>query len=176
MAKTLVSTLTIGFGASHTDLAKGGVAGRNVVDKVKVNKTIELANGTGANQNDLVYQVQGTLAGSATVDLDLSGVLTDAEGTTIAFARIKEIIIENLSADPNTAAHLDAGGGSNPFIGPMSGTTPKDETRVGGITVKACADATGWAVTAATGDIFRLTNKHASQVCTYRITFVGASA
>mgnify|MGYP005857500893 CR=1 FL=1 len=178
MAKTLTARLTLNVGLTHKNVDVGGVANRVPTDRIKHNLTRSWANGTGADQTDIPYQVQGTIAGGATTEIDLAGVLTDFAGGTLTLADIVGFVCENTSASPNTAAHIDIGPAASNGICPwLSGTGPKEEVRVGGFVARACGDATGWGgITAGTGDKLALTNKHGSQTASYKLTLWGRSS
>lgn len=133
-----------------------------------------LATGTGNNQADKLFADQRTLTASSTEDLDLAGTLTDAYGDTITFVRVKAIIVK--AASGNTNSVLVGGAASNQMINWVSDATDKVVVRPGGIFVLACNDATGYAVTASTGDLLRIGNSSGGTSVTYDIIIVGASA
>jgi hypothetical protein len=136
-------------------------------------KAIELASGTGADQADRVFSDERTLAGSASEDLDLAGSLVDALGTTITFARIKAIYIENLATGANQV--IVGAAASNAFTGPFGASTHTVAVRAGGLLAMICRDATGWAVTAGTGDLLKIANSTSGSI-QYRIVIIGCSA
>lgn len=120
---------------------------------------LTFASGTGAGQIDLVYVTEQTLAAGANLDLDLAGVLTKMLGGTLTAAELVGILIINApsSGVPGTAV-LTLGGGTNPVVGYMGGTTPTlGPIRPGGVRLLAETDAAGLCgVTAATADILRI--------------------
>ena len=107
-------------------------------------------NGSGANQAGVLYQ--GSLAlTSGTNNVDLNGVLTDSYGTTVSLVRVKALFFQNNSVS-NT---MTIGNGTNPFVGILNST--------GTITVQpgdcfcfVSGSATGYVVTASTGDILKV--------------------
>lgn len=129
--------------------------------------------GTAANQADLIFADTRTLGASASEDLDLAGVLTNAFGQAITFARIKAMLVRAWAANTNNVL---VGGGSNPFINWISGTTPKIIVRPGGSFILVSPDVTGYAVTATTGDILTIANSSGTTGVTYDIVLIGASA
>lgn len=141
---------------------------------LSVVKNVMLANGTGANQADKVFSDQRTLTASATEDLDLAGVLTDAFGATITFARIKVIMVSASSSNSNNV--LVGGAASAQFINWVSDPTDKVVIRPGGVLLLACSDATGYAVTATTGDLLRIGNSAGGTSVVYDIVLIGSSA
>lgn len=136
--------------------------------------SVTLANGTSANQADLIFSDERTLAASGTEDLDLAGVLADVHGTTLTFARVKAIVIEADSANTNNV--VVGGASSNGFINWVSDATDEIVIRPGGVFALAAPDATAYAVTASTGDLLTVTNSSSGTGVTYRIVIIGASA
>jgi hypothetical protein len=61
-------------------------------------------NGTGAQQANNAYTDVRTIIGGANEDLDLSGVLSNAFGTSLLATRVKEIIIYSLTTSVGTLA------------------------------------------------------------------------
>lgn len=143
--------------------------------------TKSLTNGTGANQADLLYVVQSTLSASSSTNVDLAGSATDVFGSTITFARVKAIYFELTTATTATSVAI-GGASSNGFAnwissaGTFGTDQPKVVVRNGGVFLLVAPDATAYAVTAGTGDILKLTNQDGSNVATYNLAIVGASA
>lgn len=136
---------------------------------------LSLANGTGAGQADIAFVDTRTLAASATEDLDLSGALVGIEGAAVVFARVKAIVI--VAADGNTNNVVVSRPASNGLV-LFSAASDALPIRPGGFLVvgTGSADATGIAVTAATGDLLTLTNSSSGTSVTYSIAIVGCSA
>jgi len=130
-----------------------------------------LTNGAGVNQADRIFADQRTVNASTNDDLDLAGVLTDVFGATLTFARIKGMLI---SSNVANVQNFSVGGGTNPFINWIAGTTPTVVIRPGGMFLLLAPDATGYAVTAGTGDILRIANGAGSAI-TYDIVLIGSS-
>jgi len=130
------------------------------------------ANGTGADEVDTVFHDTRTLTTGASENLDLAGSLTDGFGSTITFAIVKAIFIYNKS----TARILTVGGAaSNQFINWVGDTTDVIKIRPGGFVLLVTPDATGYAVTAGTGDLLKILNDAGSS-CDYDIVILGVSA
>src|SRR4051812_12691742 len=129
-----------------------------------------LSNGTGAAQASQVYQDTGTLAGSASVNIDLAGSLTNIFGTTITFTKIKLLAIQADSANNVANNLLVARGSSNGYVW-FSAVSDAVYLAPGAFLVHY--DPIGVAVTAATGDIMTLTNSAGTNTITYRILIVG---
>lgn len=135
-----------------------------------------LSTGTAAGQADKIYFDNNTLSASATLDVDLAGALTDALGNAATFARVKAIVVA--AAAGNTNNVIVGGAASNGFVTPFGGATHTVTVRPGGFLVLACGigDATGYVVTAATGDLLRISNSGAGTSVTYDLVVIGASA
>lgn len=134
--------------------------------------------GTTANKVDLAYAAERTVSSGANDDIDLAGVLTDALGATITAAEVVAIAVVNKQRDgtANTTS-LTIGGGSNPFVGFLGGTTPTiTKIGPGAVLLLSSPDATGLgSVTAGTGDILRVTNA-AGATNKYQIMILARSA
>jgi hypothetical protein len=137
---------------------------------------VSLTSGTGAGQADLVFSDTRTIAASGDDDLDLAGGLTDANGTTLTFARVKALIVT--AAAGNTNNVLVGGDATSTFLTWVVAEADAVILRPGAslALVAGVADATGYAVTATTGDLLRITNSAGSTSVTYDIVIIGASA
>lgn len=122
---------------------------------------MNLANGTGANQADLLFVDERSVAASTNDDIDLAGVLTGAFGATITAAEVVGVLVINAPRDgAANVSSLTIGAGTNPFLGFVGGTTPTiGPIGPGGFFFIGCPSATGiGTVTAGTGDILRVSN------------------
>jgi hypothetical protein len=140
-----------------------------------LSRRMELASGTGAGKADRVFSDRRTLAASATEDLDLAGTLVDAFGAAITFARVKGIVIA--AAAGNTNNVVIGAAAANPWA-TLLGATHTLTLRPGAFVAvgTGVADATGYAVTAGTGDLLKVANSAAGSSVTYDIHIIGASA
>ncbi|MGW3572180.1 hypothetical protein ACWDSL_51460 [Streptomyces sp. NPDC000941] len=168
----LTSTMSVAVSAELTsalDLATGTVP-------LAIRKPVTLTSGTGAGQADKVFSDRRTLAASASEDLDLAGVLVDAFGATITFARIKGLVISAAAANTNNVIVGNAT--SNGFVSWAGGATHTVTVRPGGTLALIAGqnDATGYAVTAGTADLLHIANSGAGTPVTYDIVLIGASA
>lgn len=66
-----------------------------------IEKILQFSNGTGADQADLLWADERTLAASASEDLDLAGVLADAFGATLGMAEVVMILVIAAAANTN---------------------------------------------------------------------------
>lgn len=140
-----------------------------------LSRSMSLGSGTGAGKADRVFSDRRTLAASATEDLDLAGVLLDAFGATITFARIKGLVVAAAAGNSNNV--VIGAASSNPWA-TLLGATHTLTLRPGAFVAvgTGVADATGYAVTASTGDLLKVANSGGSTSVTYDIHIIGASA
>lgn len=137
-------------------------------------RRVGLASGVGAGAADLLFSDTRTLAASGVEDLDLSGVLVDALGSTLAFARIKGIVIAASAGNTNNV--VVGGAASNGFVNWVADATDKINVRPGGVLALFAPDATAYAVTAATGDLLHIANSGGTTSVSYDVVIIGASA
>jgi hypothetical protein len=168
----LRSKLAVSVTASQTnsiDLGAGTLP-------VALSYGVTLTDGTAAGQADRMFTDRRTIAASSNDDLDLAGSLTDGFGATITFARVKAIIIS--AAAGNTNNVLVGGDATNTFLTYTVVEGDAIILRPGATLalIAGAADATGYAVTAGTGDLLRITNSGAGTSVTYDIVVIGASA
>lgn len=143
-----------------------------------VSAVINLTNGTAAGQANLLWADERTLGSGANDDLDLNGVLTSAFGATISAVELVALIVINapINGTANTT-NLTIGGGANPVVGFLGGTTPTiGPIRPGSFVFLGSSDAAGFgAITAGTGDILRISNS-AGASATYQIAILARNA
>ncbi|ATQ67737.1 MULTISPECIES: hypothetical protein [Methylosinus] len=137
-------------------------------------------NGVGADQVDKFVMLERQVASATNDDIDLSGVLTGVMGETVTFARIIAVALVNapkLDSAARNTTNLTVGGGSNPFLGFLGGTTPTlGPFRPGAGVVLWAPDSTGFgAVTNASNDILRIANSSGA-AATYQLGIIGRSA
>lgn len=155
------------------------VTARDLVDAAAplnyINR-VRLTTGTGAGSADLVFSDTRTIAASGNDDLDLAAGLTDALGATLTFARVKGLIV--CAAAGNTNNVLVGGDATSTFLTWVVAEPDAVILRPGACLAlfAGSADATGYAVTATTGDLLRITNAAGSTSVTYDIVIIGASA
>lgn len=142
----------------------------SVIDTLSRNQRNDFATGTGANQANQVFHDQRTLTSSATENLDLAASLVNAFGSTITFTKVKAVFFYAASANTNSVQVTREGTNGVPIFmaaGDGIALTP-------GAWVCACwPDATGVAVTAATGDLLTITNSAGSTSVTYDVIIIG---
>lgn len=130
--------------------------------------------GTGAKQADKMFSDTRTVAASSNDDLDLAGTLTDNFGATLTFAKVMAIYVK--ASPENTNNVVLGGAASNAFVGPFSSATDKLALKPGASVIIKDETATGWAVTAGTGDLLRIANSGAGSSVSYDIVIIGRSA
>lgn len=137
---------------------------------------VSLASGTGAGQADLVFSDTRTVNASSNDDLDLAGGLTDAHGNSLTFAKVKGLVIVASASNTNNI-HV-GGDATNTFLTWVVAEPDAVILRPGASLAlfAGVADATGYAVTASTGDLLRITNAAGGTSVTYDIVIVGTSA
>lgn len=138
---------------------------------------LNLANGTGANQFDLVWMDERTLASNTAEDLDLAGVLTSPMGTSIAGVEGVMIVVVNApkSGAANTTA-LTIGGDTNGYEGSWLSADGTITVGPGGVFLIASPNASGLGtITAGTGDILQISNASGASN-TYQIAVFARSA
>lgn len=144
----------------------------NATNAASYSYSKSLANGTGASQADQIYVATGTLAGAATLTVNLS-TLTDMFGNTLNMKRVKAIYLENTTDTTSTGLAL-GGDVTTPFVGPFNTGTDTITVRNGGNFFIAAPDATAYAVD--TGINLLLTNSDGTNTATYKLVIVGCSA
>jgi len=170
MATTLSGTLSI---QSSVRFDSGSDVS-TLVDILSAPYSATYADGTGANQANRIFRDRRTLAASTSEELDLAGGITDPYGTAITMARVKAIIIVSAAANGDV---INVGGAAaNAFASWVGDATDKIVLRPGACFALAATEATGYAVTAGTGDLLKIENADSGDSATYDIIIIGASA
>jgi hypothetical protein len=171
MSATLTANVSAGVSWTYATALSGGIT-PTAQSSFTYNKSI--TNGTGAaGTADLIYAVQGTLAGGANTTLDFAGSLTDFFGTTITMARLKFLFV-HLTTD-TTSTGLTIGNASSP-LGLFSAGTATHTIGNGGIFLIGNSGATGIAITGGSTDGLKLLNADGTNTATYQIAAIGSSA
>lgn len=134
-----------------------------------------LTDGAGAGQANELYHKQRTLAASVTEDLDLTGaVLLDPLGGAVTLARVKGLVIA--AAATNTNNVVVGAAASFAWTG-LLGATHTVTLRPGAVfaAFAGVADATGYVVTAGTGDLLKVANSGGTTSVTYDIIVYGST-
>lgn len=133
---------------------------------------VTLGSGTTAQNADLIHIDRITIAASSNTTKDLAGSLLDPLGNACVFAKIKAIIVKASAANTNDVV---VGAGTNPFNGPLGGTTPTVSVPPGGQFLVS-APAGGWPVTAGTGDVLQFANSSSGTSVVFDVILIGTSA
>lgn len=166
---TLQANVQVKVGAKLTGAATVGENAHSItLDLVKA-----FADGAGLNQAEQVYAKSAQLAASGVDSLDLSGALTNGVGASVAFTKIKVIIITAATTNQST---ITVGGNAAAFASFLGGATQTLVVRPGGVFVLVAPDAAGYAVTASTADVLDITNDDGSNAADYSITLIGAES
>lgn len=167
----LTSSMSIAASAELSAALDLGVARA----PVQVRRAVSLASGTGVGKADKVFSDRRSISASSSEDLDLAGVLLDSFGAAITFARIKGLIVSAAATNSNNVV---VGAASSNAWAALLGATHTLTLRPGAaVAVMAGeADATGYAVTASTGDLLKVANSGAGSSVSYDIVIIGASA
>ena len=169
MATTLKSIITAQVDATYRNVLDLGTPTDAFVKTLKV----ELANGTGANSNDLMFHDQRTLAASGTEDLDLAGVLASPFGATLTFVELRAVLITAASGNTNNVqVTRPASNGVPLFMAAGDGIAIPP----GGGFLWTCPADGKVTVTASTGDLLTITNSAGSTTVTYDVVILGVSA
>ncbi len=167
MAETLTSSVKMSIAGALASSIDIGNRGYNV----NYSKSYSLANGTAANQANQIFSDTRTITASGSEDLDLSGSLANAFGTTIAFTKIKAIIISAAAGNTN---NVIVGGNDTAAWAAMFGADTDTLVLRPGATFCMCVpDSTGLAVTATTDDLLTIANSGGTTSVTYEIVIIG---
>jgi hypothetical protein len=141
---------------------------------LSTNNGLALTSGVAAGMADKTYWAYRTLTASSSETLDLAGVLLDPFGVAITFARVKVLLI---AADAANTNNVVVGGGATTLTGIFGATTHTAVIRPGAALawVTGAADATGYAVTAGTGDLLQVANSGAGTPVSYSVIVIGTS-
>ncbi len=137
-----------------------------------------LSNGTAAQQADLLWHDRRTVtAGSPNDDLDLAGTLLDVFGQTIALAKLKGLLIRNLSTTSTDKLKVGGAGSGGHAIAELFASDP-DATLVipGSGCLFLTAPLDGFAITAGSQDVLRVTHDGGASDISYDILLLGTSA
>ncbi len=133
-----------------------------------------LADGTGADQANVLFTDTRTLSASATEDLDLAGALANALGGSAVFAKVKAVLVTASASNTNNVnVTRPASNGVPLFLAASDGVAVPP----GGAFMLAGPGTAGLcSVTAGTGDLLTLTNSAGSTSVTYSVAILGTSA
>lgn len=164
--------LTVTISAALTASLTSALDHGTITLPIRLTAGSSLSNGTGANQADVIFSDQRTLAASGTEDLDLAGSLTGMVGGTVTMATLKAVIVKADSGNTNDVVVSNSAANGVPLFGAAGDSIA---VRPGG-TFMWIAPGTGVTVTAGTGDLITFANSGAGTGVTYDVVLVGTSA
>jgi len=156
MATAVVSNLAL----TLRSILSNTVGLANAQASVETGTTRAIASGTGADQANRIY-TESAKSIAAAYDVDLSGSLVDALGAAFILARLKLILV--IAAVANTGNVIIGNDAASPILG-FGAITHTWAVPPGGVFLAYAPDATGWPITAVTGDILQFTPSAGTQV------------
>lgn len=166
MAATVTSRLNLSF----TSLLQNAIGLAAASASIEKTALVNIASGLGANLADRIYSEAGKTVAVST-DIDLSGALVDALGAACVFARVKALLVV---VDAASVSNLVIGGDANAALIGFGAAAHTITIRPGGVLLVFSPDATGYPITAATGDILQFAPSGASALFDYAV--LGSSA
>jgi hypothetical protein len=168
--------------ASKASGSEYGVSGSSTLqDQVAwSSRNVSLSNGTGDNGANLLFHYTGTIAPSATLNLDLAGgtsatpPITDPFGVGAVFASLKSIQIANV-ADTNNCTLQVGAATTDPIASVFASTTDIAIVPNGGF-LSLTGPKAGFAVTSGSADVLAITNANTANTATVEILILGVSA
>jgi len=138
-----------------------------------LSKFHQMADGVGDNQSDLLFAETRTLAANTSEDLDLSGSLLDAFGTTLNFVKIKAVLV---SASNANVGNIEVGGAAaNGFIDWVGAFADNIIIKPNG-SFMVMNPTNGYDVAAGTADKLKINNTATGATGDYSIALIGTSA
>ena len=126
--------------------------------------------GTGSSQANVLWHDERTLTDGSNENLDLSGVLMDSFGDSVALVKVKGLIIKNQS----TTQTLSVGGAASAQFSTWVGAVT-DIVKVPPGGVLCLFNPAGYTVTNTTADLLKILNS-AGASCIYDIIIIGNGA
>lgn len=162
----LSTVITINIATSFTGSPDLGT----LTKKLSENWNITLTSGTGANQANMIFDDERTLADGAneTLDLYASGSLLDAFGNALTIETLKLLCLYNQSSD----ASLLIGGGASLDLGILADTSDQIVLPPGGKFIWSAPDATGLDITT-NKNLYLAHNGTGTSTLTYDIVAIG---
>lgn len=162
---------TVKLNVNLNDLGSPDFDGATLVSPLAYALSQVFADGVGADQINYLWHDRRTLSGSATESIDLanaSNTLTNYRGEALNVARVKLLCVHNRSTANTLELRFNDAAAWSTFVDDDGVAILRPE---GGM-MAWCADATGWAVTAGTGDILVMANGGATDTV-YDIIIAG---
>ncbi|MBI1899747.1 MAG: hypothetical protein HYS13_01375 [Planctomycetia bacterium] len=173
----MADTLSVDLKASLSWLFSEGLALSTLNDQAALEFAAAIADGVGDSQADKLWHDSRSVGASASDDLDLTALVSTIFGSsvTINFAKVKAILIVNLSTTAGQVLRVGGAGAGQAFAAPFA-SDAAGKVEVGPNSCLLLShQKDGWTVTPGTGDILRVNNPNLAAV-TYKIAIVGTSA
>lgn len=159
---TLTTTLNLQLQAVAQGTA--GPFGNTPADPILVNIADSLATGTGLDQANLYYAPAAyTITTGADQDIDLSSAATNGIGVTVAFTKIRCILIRNTTTTAGFTIKV-GGAPANPFISWVMASGDGVIIGPDGVFLLWNPSLAGYACAAGASDTLRINNPNASSV------------
>ena len=138
-------------------------------DPILINQLITFSNGTATGTCSQHWSDTRTLTASATENLDMAASIVNVFGTTLTFAKLKVVYVKAAAANTNDVQFQRATTNGVPlFMAATDGIALAP-----GEIFLYVSPGVGKTVTAATGDIFTITNSAGGTSVSYDIVLIG---
>lgn len=169
MSGTVTAKAFTGIQISHKQTNDDGAADDEI--SAHLDQPVVFASGSSSGQVNAEFTDERSISASSSETLDLSGgTITDGLNNLVSFSFINAVEIIADSGNVNNVIVGNAG--SNPFLGPMGGTTPTVTLKPGERLVWVAPGA-GWSVTNSSNDNLKVANSSSGTAVGYRIKIVG---
>jgi hypothetical protein len=170
-------TLAVDIKASLSWLFSEALDLSSVNDNGKLDYAQSLTDGVSADQADVLFHDQRTVANGASDDLDLTALSQSIYGSsvTFSFAKVKGILIINLSTTASDVLRVGGAGAGSAFSTPFNSDADAQVEVPADGCLLLVNKKNGWTVTSGTGDVLRIQNPGSASI-NYRIVIVGATS
>jgi len=174
----MAATLSTDLGASLAWVFQEDRDLSSVIDSSRLEYVASLANGTGADQADVLWHDERTVAATSNDDLDLTNLSSPLFGSTVTFSlvTVKAILITNTETAPPAVLRV---GGAGAVAGAFGAPFAGDQDAVVEVPLDSglllSNKSSGWAVVNGSSDLLRIANPGAAAI-TYRIAILGTTA
>lgn len=171
----MADTLAIDLKASLAWLFSESLPLSTVIDNAALEYDQSLEDGTSADQADLLWHDERTLAGSTSDDLDLTSLAMEVFGSSlvVSLAKVKAILLVNTATTAGDKLRV-GGAAADAFSAPFAGDA-EAVIEVGPDSPLLLVNKKdGWTVEGGSADVLRVHNPGGNAV-TYRIVIVGTS-
>lgn len=146
---------------------------RNPEENRVIEKVLNILDGTAALQAQQVFSDKRTLAASANETLDLNGTaLKNVFGDNFSITKLLALLIIADAANVNDVQF--GPNSSNGLVTPFGATADRLKVKPNGFAMLVAPDATGFVVTAGTGDLLYVANGGAGSSVTYTVIAIGS--